>query len=82
MKESVTYQAILEEGREEGREKGREEGREEARGILLAQGTKRFGKPSAKHRKTVAAITEPAVFESLATRVLDVESWTELLAGL
>src|SRR5712691_5118076 len=31
MKESVTYQAILEEGREEGREMGREEGREMGR---------------------------------------------------
>jgi predicted transposase/invertase (TIGR01784 family) len=29
MRESVTYQAVLEEGREEGLEKGREEGREE-----------------------------------------------------
>jgi predicted transposase YdaD len=75
MKESVTYQAILEEGREEGRS-------EEARRILLAQGTKRFGKPLAKHRKTVAAITEPAIFDGLATRLLEVDSWTELLSGL
>ena len=70
MKESVTYQAILEEGREEGRR------------ILLALGTTRFGKPSAKHRKMVAAITEPAVSEGLATSLLQVDSWTELLAGL
>ncbi len=75
MKESVTYQAILEEGREEGR-------CDEALRILLAQGTKQFGKPSAKHRKIVGAITEPAVFEGLATRLLEVDSWTELLAGL
>ena len=31
MRESVTYQAILEEGREEGRVKGREEGRVKGR---------------------------------------------------
>ena len=31
MQESVTYQAILAEGREEGREEGRSEGREEGR---------------------------------------------------
>jgi predicted transposase/invertase (TIGR01784 family) len=31
MRESVTYQAVLEEGREEGLEKGREEGRKEGR---------------------------------------------------
>jgi len=89
MKESVTYQAILEEGRvqgvEEGREEGREEGGEEgradeARRILLNLGTKRFGRPSAKHRKTVAAISDPTVLEGLATRSLDVESWTELFA--
>ncbi|MCY2966008.1 MAG: hypothetical protein NT069_20650 [Planctomycetota bacterium] len=82
MKESVTYQAILEEGRELGREVGREEGREEARRILLALGTKRFGKPSTKIRRAVAGITEPAVFEGLAVRMLDVESWTELLAEM
>jgi predicted transposase/invertase (TIGR01784 family) len=29
MRESVTYQAVLEESREEGREEGRKEGREE-----------------------------------------------------
>ena len=74
MKESVTYQAILKEGREEGRE--------EARRILLALGAKRFGKPSAKVRRTVATITEPAVFEDLATRLLDVESWADLLGEL
>lgn len=38
--------------------------------------------PSAKHRKTVVGITEPAVFEGLATRVLEVDNWTELLAVL
>ncbi|MGI0495353.1 hypothetical protein ACN4EG_26540 [Alkalinema pantanalense CENA528] len=31
MRESVTYQAVLEEGREEGRQAGREEGRQEGR---------------------------------------------------
>ncbi|MCY2968668.1 MAG: hypothetical protein NT069_34430, partial [Planctomycetota bacterium] len=73
MTESVTYPAILKEGREAGRE-------EEARRILLALGTKRFGKPSTKIRKVVAGMTEPAVIEDLATRMLDVKSWTELLA--
>ncbi|MCY2962118.1 MAG: hypothetical protein NT069_00450 [Planctomycetota bacterium] len=99
MKESVTYQAILKEGRaagleegrevgrelgrEEGREEGRERGREEeARRILLVQGTKRFGKPPVKIRRSIATITELAVFERLAVRLLDVNSWTELLAGV
>jgi hypothetical protein len=43
---------------------------------------KRFGKPSAKLRKTLAAIADPDILEGLATRLLEVESWTELLAGL
>src|SRR5271157_4029118 len=44
MKESVTYQKILREGRAEGRVEGRAEGRaEEARRILRRQGTRRFG---------------------------------------
>ena len=83
MKESVTYQAILEEGRVQGVEAGREEGRaDEARRILLSLGTKQLGRPSAKIRKTIAAITEPAVFEGLVTRVHEVESWAELLDEL
>jgi hypothetical protein len=75
MKESVTYQAILEEGREERRA-------DEARRMLLTLGTKPFGKPSVKHRNTTASIIEAAVFEGLATRLFAVESWTALLAGL
>jgi hypothetical protein len=83
MKESVTYQAILAEGRAEGRLKGREEGRaDEARRILVAQGTKRFGKPSAKTRKAIAGVSDPNVLERLATRLLDVDDWNDLLDGL
>jgi flagellar biosynthesis/type III secretory pathway protein FliH len=74
-----------EEGREEGREAGLEEGlvagrADEARRILFALGTKRFGKPSTKVRRTVAAITEPAVLEGLVNRLLDVGNWADLLA--
>lgn len=99
MKESVTYQAILEEGREkglregrkEGREKGRQEGRqegreagraEEARRILLVQGTKRFGTPSPKVRRTMTQISDVRLIETLILRILDVETWAELLADL
>ncbi|MFN0055563.1 MAG: DUF4351 domain-containing protein, partial [Planctomycetales bacterium] len=84
MRESVTYQAILEEGREEGREEGLvaglEKGRSsEARRIVLTLGTKRFGRPSVKVRKSIETIADPDVLERLATRLLDVESWAELL---
>ena len=90
MRESVTYQAILKEGRDagraegrkEGREEGLEKGREEFRRILLAQGAKRFGKPPLKIRKTIETINDPVVFERLAVRLLDVNSWTDLLAEL
>jgi len=70
MRESVTYQAILREGRAE-----------EARALLLRLGTKRFGPPSETARAAVEAITEIERLEGLNERLLDVESWEELLAG-
>ena len=88
MKESVTYQAILEEGREEGREegvkkgvkKGRAEGRsDEAQRILLRLGTTLFGKPSPKVRRALRQVTDLDVLEALLLRVVKVRSWTELL---
>ena len=78
MKESATYQAILQEGLEKGLEKGREEALE----ILLSQGTRRFGKPPAKTRKMIGQITDREVLKSLALRLLEVDNWTELLADL
>lgn len=78
MKESVTYQAILKEGREEGREEGRAE---EARALLVRLGTKRFGPPSEAARAALEAVTGIERLEGLNERVLDVESWEELLAG-
>jgi predicted transposase YdaD len=74
MKESVTYQAIVDEGRAEGRIT-------EARAILLRQGQKRFGPPTAEMRAALEAITSIERLELLAERLLDVESWQELLAG-
>jgi hypothetical protein len=66
MKESVTYQMIL---------------REEARAILLRLGTKRFGPPTDPTRSALEAITSVEHLEQLNERLLDVESWDELLAG-
>ena len=88
MKESVTYQAIVEEGRQEGRQMGLQEGiqlgleagrAEEVRRILLRQGGKRFGLPSEVVQSTLQAITTLDALETLTDRLLDVESWTELL---
>ena len=70
MKESVTYQAIVEEGRQE-----------EARRLLLRLGGVRFGSPSDAVKATVEGITTLETLEILSIRLLSVESWTELLAA-
>ena len=68
MYESVTYQAIVDEGRVK-----------EAHRILLLQGRERFGKPDAATRKAITAITDLARLERLAKRLNKVASWQELL---
>lgn len=73
MKESVTYQKIVEEGRVEGRV-------EEARALLLRLGRKRFGPPSPAAEAALAGITAIERLEALSERLLDAESWEELLA--
>ncbi len=81
MRESVTYQAIVEEGRQEGIQTGIQVGRaEEARNILLRQGSVRFGLPSEAVQATVESINTLEMLEILSVRLLSVESWTELLA--
>ncbi len=72
MKESTTYQYILEEGAQKGRA-------EEARRMLVILGSKRFGEPDAQTQAALDAITSPQQFEQLAARLLEVESWQELL---
>lgn len=64
MEDSVTYQAIV----------GKAE-----RKLLLRQGTKRFGAPTAEALTAFNAITAPAQLEDLGDRLLDVGSWEELL---
>lgn len=97
MKESVTYQAIVEEGFERGFEHGIERGIERgiqrgiergiergaaegAREVLLRVGTRRFGPPSGAIQDALQSITAAERLESLADRVLDVETWDDLLA--
>jgi predicted transposase YdaD len=84
MKESVTYQAILQEGEEKGRAEGEAKGRVEGRAegeqsVLLRQGTKRFGGPDAVTIRAIRAITSIESLEQLSERILEVESWAELL---
>jgi predicted transposase YdaD len=76
MKESVTYQAILEEGIEKGQESG---ALNEGRRMLLLAGARRLGTPSVEVTETVERIRSRERLEQLVQRVFDVETWEELL---
>lgn len=96
MKESSTYQYILEEGMKEGMREGMKEGMregmregmkeglkegrtEEARRIVLLLGTRRFGEPDPQSQSALNTITSQQQLEQMAERLLEVESWQELL---
>jgi hypothetical protein len=80
MRDSSTYQAILEEGRVEGRSEGLVKGRaEEAHALLLELGTRRFGPPDPIVSAALAAIDDHARLHALAARLLDVADWSEHL---
>ena len=68
MEQSVTYQAILEEG-----------GAREARKILLLQGRSRFGKPPPEAVAALEAVTDVPRLEELVVRLLEATSGQELL---
>jgi predicted transposase YdaD len=89
MKESSTYQAILDEGRSEGIELGRSEGIQlgrsegsvaEARRLLLLLGIARFGPPDEQVRAAIEGMDSIERLEPLTVRVLDAAGWDELLA--
>jgi hypothetical protein len=82
MKTSPFLDQFRAEGRKEGRKAGREEGRREgAQALLLRQGQKKFGKaPTKQQQSELAAVTDLRRLERLSVRLLDVESWDELLA--
>jgi hypothetical protein len=77
MKESTTYQAIVEEGREMGRAEGAVK---EARAIILRLATLRFGAPDAQKISTLNSITSLERLDIVADRVMYVSNWDELLA--
>jgi predicted transposase YdaD len=74
MKESVTYQGILEEGKAIGELAGQ-------RGLLLRLGTKRFGKPDRKTQAALESISSADELVELVERSMNVSSWSELFAG-
>lgn len=82
MKESVTYQAIVQEGIQKGVEEGFQLGQaKEARQLLVRIGAKRFKMaPSPEQMGELEGMNDIDQLENLAERVLDVSTWTELLA--
>jgi len=77
MRESVTYQAIVEEGIEKGIEKGR---LDEVQKMIKKLGRKTLGAPSRKMAATIAAIDDLHRLETMLERLIDAKSWKELLA--
>jgi predicted transposase YdaD len=82
MEESTTYQAIIRRGKAEGIAEGRVEGKlEGAREVVLRLGRRRFGEPDAATQTALASLHDIERLEQLAERLLEVESWQELLKG-
>jgi hypothetical protein len=73
MKDSVTYQAIVEEGRVEGIVKARQDD-------LLQLGRRRFESTSELSETALRAITDPDRLARMIEVLLDVSSWDELLS--
>jgi hypothetical protein len=73
MKESVTYQAIVEEGETKGALRARQED-------LLLLGRKRFGAPSPASEAALRGISDPDRLARLIDALLEVSSWDGLLA--
>ncbi len=73
MRESVTFQAILEEGREEGSIR-------ELHRMILRLGRVRFGEVDEAVRLQIEAMRDIVVLEDLSERLVIVSSWDELMA--
>jgi predicted transposase YdaD len=76
MKESSTYQAILEEGRVEGELRGAVT---EARKVLRLLGDDAFGPPDARTAAAIGRLHDLARLEDLLKQVRTATSWQELL---
>lgn len=79
MKESTTYQAILNEGMREGLAEGAVS---EARKLLLRLGSKQLGRPSARTQAALDKINDLNRLETLIERIGTAESWHRLLASV
>jgi len=76
MKESTTYQAILEEGRSEGRSEGAVT---EARKLLRLLGDDAFGVPDARTAAQIERLNDLERLELLLKRARSATSWKDLL---
>jgi hypothetical protein len=70
MRDSDTYMAIIDEGREE-----------EAKKMILRLGQKRFGPPAEDVKTRLEAITDIERLEQLGEALLDAGSWSDLLGA-
>ncbi len=77
MKESVTYQAIVEEGLVKGRVEGMLRARQDD---LIQLGQRRFDMPSTAIETALRGISDPERLARMIGALLDVSSWEELLA--
>ncbi len=87
MRESSTYQAILEEGRQEGVRDGLQVGElrgsaREARRILLRTGRRRLGEPTIEIVSAIESVDDIEALEEFIDRVPEVASWGELLSSV
>ncbi|MGH7127373.1 MAG: hypothetical protein ACREJB_18445 [Planctomycetaceae bacterium] len=73
MKESSTYQAIIEEGMERGAAKAK-------RDTLILLGTRRFDAPDAGTLAAINAIADLDRLDAMLLRVLDADGWSDILA--
>jgi hypothetical protein len=73
MRESTTYQAILDEGRHEGR-------KESDQATILRLGRQKFGSPNDTITTALTAIADVERLERMIDRLLIASSWEELLA--
>jgi predicted transposase YdaD len=81
MKDSVTYQWIVEQGVQKGREEGRQEGlREGMVAMLLRQGEKKFGAPDLANRNTLAEIADLDRLNRIGDRLNEAADWRDWLA--
>ncbi|HET6251945.1 MAG TPA: hypothetical protein VFE47_29945 [Tepidisphaeraceae bacterium] len=77
MKESVTYQAILEEGEARGKVIGKTEGK---RDTLVELGAKKFGPPDEETLKKISGVTDLNLLNTMLERLFEASSWEELVS--